>query len=468
MTKRTRKVAVVGGGITGLTAAYYLQKQSKEQGVELEVTLIEAAHRLGGKIQTLHKDGFVIERGPDSFPSRRKSIRLLAENLGIEDRLIQSSIGKTSILIGDELYPVPPGSIMGVPTAFSSFLASSLCSWSGKVRTAGDFILPRSSAKGEDQPLGLFLRRRFGHELVENVIEPLFSGLYAGDIDKLSLHSTFPEVEKTEQQHRSLMRGFKKNGAAESLMFGPETKGLFQTFEGGLSTLVNSLEKELTSCNVLKSVKVKNVEKSGEQVVLHLNSDSSVSADEVIFAIPHSNVLPLFEPFGLLDSLKDVSTTSIATISMAFSEEQVPGTSELNGFVVARNSDFTITACSLAHHKWPSLTPKGKKLFRTFIGRVGDEAVVDLSDSEIEKMVLADLKSSMDVEAKPDFTVVTRFKQAMPQYLVGHEKRVAEARGKMQQVFPMVQLVGGSYDGFALPDCVEQGEAAARQVLSRC
>ncbi|RNF39401.1 protoporphyrinogen oxidase [Planococcus salinus] len=468
MAARVRKVAVVGGGITGLTAAYYLQKQSKEQGVELEVTLIEATHRLGGKVQTLRKDGFVIERGPDSFLSRKKSINRLARDLGIEDRLIRNSTGKTSIAVENHLHPLPPGSVMGVPTVFSPFLTSSLCSWSGKLRVAGDFILPQSLAEDEDQPLGRFLRRRFGNEMVENVMEPLFSGVYAGDIDKLSLHSTFPELGNTEQKQRSLIRGLRKNRTVEQMGFDTESKSLFQTFDGGLSTLIYALEKELADCKVLKNIKVMAVEKSGDQVLLNLNNGSSVLADEVVFAIPHKHAQPLFEPFGLLENVKDMPSTSIATISMAFSGEQVRDTSELNGFVVARNSDLVITACSMAHRKWPSLTPEGKKLFRTFIGRVGDEAIVDLSDTEIEKMVLADLKKSLGVEATPEFTVVSRWKHAMPQYLVGHKERIAETKKEMQQVFPMIQLAGGSYDGFALPDCVEQGMAAANRILARC
>jgi oxygen-dependent protoporphyrinogen oxidase len=138
------------------------------------------------------------------------------------------------------------------------------------------------------------------------------------------------------------------------------------------------------------------------------------------------------------------------------------------GFVVARNSDFAITACSWVHRKWPTLAiPKGKKLLRAFVGRVGDESVVDLADHEIEKIVLADLRKTMQIEGNPDFTVVSRWKQAMPQYVVGHKKRITEAKEELEAEFPMVQMAGSSFDGFDLANCAEQGEKAARQLLER-
>ncbi|EIM05465.1 protoporphyrinogen oxidase [Planococcus antarcticus DSM 14505] len=466
MTEHTHKVIVVGGGITGLSAAYYLQKQAIEQGLEIEITLIEVAHRLGGNIQTLHKDGFVIERGPDSFVSRKNSIQQLAKELEIEDRLVQSAPGKTYVAVENNLYPIPVGSVMGVPTNFGSFLTSGISSWFGKARALGDFVLPASTTV-EDQPLGKFLRRRFGNELVENLIEPLFSGVFAGDIDRLSLTATFPELLKTEQQHRSLIRGLKKNRISDYRAFNTEKKGMFQTFEGGLETLVRTLEVELENCTILKGVKVEKLERQNDQAKLRLNNGATITADGVIFALPHVKLLPIFEPLGLLRGLKEMPSTSIATVSIAFPEGAVKPVQDCMGFVVARNSDFTITACSAAHLKWPSLTPPGKTMYRSFIGRVGDEAVVELSDQEIVKAVLEDLHKLLDIQANPEFTVVSRMKEAMPQYIVGHVERVALAKKELLEALPMVQIAGGSFEGFGLPACVDQGKAAANQLIER-
>ncbi|ALS79289.1 protoporphyrinogen oxidase [Planococcus kocurii] len=464
MTVQTHKVVVVGGGITGLSAAYYLQKQAIEQGLEIEITLIEAAHRLGGKIQTLQKDGFVIERGPDSFVSRKNSIQQLARELGIENQLVQSAPGKTHVVVENRLYPIPTESVMGIPTNFASFFTSGTSSWFGKIRTLGDFVLPASTIL-DDQPLGRFLRRRFGNELVENLIEPLFSGVFAGDIDRLSLKATFPELLAIEQQHRSLIHGLKKKKVSDYRAFDTEKEGLFQTFEGGLETLVQTLEKELEKCTILKGIKVEKIEQQQREIELTLNNETSITVDGVIFALPHAKLMPIFEPLGLLQGLKDMPSTSIATVSIVLPESVRASKSDCTGFVVARNSDFTITACSAAHLKWPSLTPSGKAVYRSFIGRVGDEAVVELSDGEIVKAVLEDLQKLLDIQLIPEFTVVSRWKEAMPQYLVGHDERVALAKKELQYAFPQVQVAGGSFEGFGLPACVDQGKAAATQLL---
>lgn len=209
MNEQRKKVVVVGGGITGLTAAFYLQKEVREKGLPIDILLLEASNRLGGKIQTIRRDGFIVERGPDSFLIRKKSFGVLAEDLGIADELVRNATGQAYVLYNDELHPIPPGSVMGIPTQLGPFMSSNLFSVAGKVRAAGDFFLGKSEAAG-DESLGRFFRRRLGNEVVDNLIEPLLSGIYAGDLDRLSLNSTFPQFKQVEQNHRSLILGMKK------------------------------------------------------------------------------------------------------------------------------------------------------------------------------------------------------------------------------------------------------------------
>lgn len=179
MDEQRKKVVIAGGGITGLSAAFYMQRQIREQNLPIDIILVEAKNRLGGKIQTVRRNGYIIERGPDSFLIRKKSMDRLAEELGIADQLVKNATGQSYVLLNDELHPIPGGSIMGVPTQMGPFLKSNLFSLTGKLRAAGDFFLPRSDIKG-DQSLGAFFRRRFGNEVVNNLIEPLLSGVYAG------------------------------------------------------------------------------------------------------------------------------------------------------------------------------------------------------------------------------------------------------------------------------------------------
>lgn len=457
-----RKVAIIGGGITGLAAAFYMQKEAKEQGYPLEVILIEASHRLGGKIQTVRRDGFIIERGPDSFLERKKSFGKFAEDLGIGDQLVANATGQAYILVNDGLHPIPGGSIMGIPTQITPFITSGLFSWSGKLRAACDLVLPKALGK-KDQSVGQFLRRRFGVEVVENLIEPLLSGVYSGDIYKMSLQATFPQFYKLEQEHRSLILGSKKTSSKQPVKKSKE--GIFRTFKNGLETIVEAIEAQLESGSVMKGVRVERFEKEGEQVNLFLNNDSEMLFDRVIFATPHLAALPLFEEHGLMNDFQEMPATSVATVAMAFKEEAVNQEKEGTGFLVSRNSDYSITACTWTHRKWPTTTPEGHVLLRGFVGRAGDESAVELSDSELEKVVLSDLRQTMKIDQDPLFTVVTRWRNASPQYMVGHKERVAKAKKEIQEQFPMIKLAGSSYEGLGLPDCVDQGKAAGNEII---
>ncbi|WP_342513025.1 protoporphyrinogen oxidase [Sporosarcina sp. FSL K6-1522] len=468
MDRQNKRVVIVGGGITGLSAAFYMQKEAREKGLPLEVILVEAANRLGGKIQTIRRDGFVIERGPDSFLIRKKSVGILAEDLGIEGELVRNATGQAYVLVNGELHPIPGGSVMGIPTQVSPFLKTGLFSWAGKIRAAGDFILPRSGIEG-DQSLGSFFRRRFGGEIVDNLIEPLLSGVYAGDIDHMSLQSTFPQFYEVEKKHRSLILGMKKTTPKQVPQkngYGAKKEGVFHTFRNGLETIVEALEPQLEPESVLKGVRIDAIKKqSDHKTLLELNDGQTIEADAVILTTGHGMASKLFAPYGLLQGLKEIPTTSVATVALAFPEEAVEQDREGTGFLVSRSSDYSITACTWTHRKWPTTTPKGKVLLRAFVGRVGDEAIVDLPDAEIEKIVLADLGKVLDIKGKPDFTVITRWKEDRPQYRVGHKQRIEAARAELKTQFPQVKLAGASYNGVGLPDCIDQGKAAVQEVL---
>lgn len=467
MTEQRKKVVIVGGGITGLSAAFYMQKEAREKGLPLDVILIEASNRLGGKIQTVRRDGFVIERGPDSFLIRKKSVGLLAEDLGIEDQLVKNATGQAYVFVNGVLHPIPGGSVMGIPTEITPFLKTGLFSWAGKIRAAGDFVLPRSDVKG-DQSLGGFFRRRFGMEIVDNLIEPLLSGVYAGDIDQMSLQSTFPQFYEVEKKHRSLILGMKKTTPKQlpqKNSHSAKKEGVFHTFRNGLETLVEAIEEQLNPGSVIKGARTETIETNGDKTMIELNDGQKIEADAVILTTGHEMASRLFAPHGLLQDLGQIPTTSVATVALAFPAASVVQDKEGTGFLVSRNSDYSITACTWTHRKWPTSTPEGKVLIRAFVGRVGDEAIVDLPDAEIEKIVLADLNKIIQITGQPDFTIVTRWKKDRPQYRVGHKQRIEAARTELQAKFPRVKLAGASYNGVGLPDCIDQGRAAVREIM---
>ncbi|XUX07650.1 protoporphyrinogen oxidase [Sporosarcina sp. UB5] len=468
MSEQKKRVVIVGGGITGLSAAFYMQKTAREQNLPIEVMLIEATNRLGGKIQTVRRDGFVVERGPDSFLIRKKSMDTFAKDLGLGGDLVRNATGQAYIHVNGQLQPIPGGSVMGIPTKVGPFLKSNLFSMAGKLRAAGDFVLPRSGIEG-DQSLGHFFRRRFGTEIVDNLIEPLLSGVYAGDIDKMSLQSTFPQFYEVEKKHRSLILGMKKmtpKQVPQKNGHGASQQGAFHSLRNGLESIVEAAEQHLEPGTVRKGVRIVSIAKHGEQTSLELNTGETVVADSVIVTTGHMTASQLFAPYGLLEGLKEIKTTSVATVALAFSAKNIVQDTEGTGFLVSRSSDFSITACTWVHRKWPTSTPEGKVLLRAFVGRVGEDAIVDLSDDEIERIVLEDLGKIITIKGKPDFTIITRFKEDRPQYRVGHRQRIDAARAELKEAFPNVKLAGASYDGVGLPDCINQGKAAVEEVIA--
>ncbi|WHY68302.1 protoporphyrinogen oxidase [Neobacillus sp. SuZ13] len=467
MTEEKQKIIIIGGGIAGLTSAFYLQKAIQEENLPFELKLIEASHRLGGKMQTVIRDGFTIERGPDSFLARKLSISRLAKEVGMDDQLVHNSTGKSYVLVNEKLHSMPGGSIMGIPTEVGPFLTTGLFSIPGKLRAAADFILPRSES-GKDQSLGEFFRRRLGDEVVENLIEPLLSGIYAGDIDQLSLMSTFPQFYEVEQKYRSLIIGMKKSTPSQpkTPVNKEKAKGAFLTFKTGLQSFAEAIEAKIDPKTILKGHRVDKITKNGNKYDVYLNNGETLVADSIIAATPHKITQSMFGDYRFFDPFKEVPSTSVATVALAFPEEAVKNDIEGTGFVVSRNSDYSITACTWTHKKWAHSTPKGKVLLRCYVGRAGEETIVDLSDDRIIKIVLDDLKKTMDITMNPDFSIISRWQNSMPQYTVGHKQRLTDILDHMNAELPGVFLAGASYGGVGLPDCIDQGEAAVQNVLN--
>lgn len=460
MSGEKRTVVIIGGGITGIAAAYYLQKTIKERQLPIECKLIEATHRLGGKLQTVIRDGFVIERGPDSFLARKTSASRLIHEVGLEDEIVHNATGKSYILANGKLYPIPGGSVMGIPTQIGPFITTGLFSPLGKLRAALDFILPPTKTEG-DLSLGQFFRRRFGDEVVDNLIEPLLSGIYAGDIDQMSLMSTFPQFFQLEQRYGSLVRGAKRTTPKAA----KQRKGAFQTLKTGLQSLVDEVEKRLEQGSVMKGVRVENVRREGTEYRLRLSNGEVWKADSIIIAIPHSSVPAMFADYPFFAPFQSVPSTSVATVALAFPESAIEQDIDGTGFVVSRRNDYTITACTWTHKKWPHAAPSGKALLRCYVGRPGDEEIVEQSDDEIVRVVLDDLNKIMRITGRPEFFVISRWKRAMPQYTVGHKERLANIKAHMDSELPGVFLAGSSYEGLGLPDCIAQGEEAVKKVL---
>ncbi|CAM3970771.1 protoporphyrinogen oxidase [Alkalicoccus chagannorensis] len=457
-----KKTVVVGGGITGLSAAYFLN----QKGIDIE--LYEASGRLGGSIYTERKGGYVIERGPDSFLARKRSLYNLAAALGIADELETTKAG-AYILHRKKLHRIPAGAVMGIPTKWRPFLSTGLFTPAGKLRAAMDMVLP-GSRQEEEESVGSFFRRRLGNEVVDHMIEPLLSGVYAGNIDHLSLEATFPQFREVEDHHRSLILGMKKTMGEKApeqdpILLGPEQKpaGMFLTFRRGLETLTEKLAEQLPSERVHLHAKLISLEKEDGRYRLHFADGSSTTADHVLMTLRHHDAAPLFEDLPSFHEMQQVPSTSVATAAMTFRKSDLPEM-EGSGFLVPKKEGYTITACTWTHLKWPHTAPEGGALLRAYVGRPGEEAVVDESDEKIKEIVLKDLFSIMGVKAKPEHVFITRYRNAMPQYQIGHKQRLDELQAAMEETYPGVEILGASFRGIGMPDCVTQAEKAASRI----
>ncbi len=469
MTDQVKRLLIVGGGISGLSAAYYAWKHSLNQNVKLEITLVEKSKTLGGKIQTLHRDGFIIERGPDSFLARKTPIIELTKELGLEGELTATNPAakKTYILNKKRFHRIPPGLILGIPTKILPFIRTSLISPLGKARAALDIILPARKDQ-TDESLGSFLERRLGSEVLNNIAEPLLAGIYAGDTHTLSLQSTFPQFQQLENKYRSLIIGMvqsRKRTASTVQLPDPIKDSMFLTYKKGLKTLVDALIDRLESVELITEINVEAISKSGSEYEVTFSNGVAWKGEAIILAIPSYQAGKLLNKLSSSETLDQLPYVSVANIIMAYEASEIVHPLDGTGFVVPKTEGRFITACTWTSSKWLHTSPSDKILLRCYMGRSGQEDWIHLSDEEIENKVRLEIKEIMGIEAKPLFVEVTRWRNSMPQYAVGHLERIRNVRNHVSRDYPGIRLTGSSYEGVGLPDCIQQGKEASKQTL---
>lgn len=460
-----KRVVIVGGGVTGLSAAYHLQKQVRSAKLPIEITLVEGSSRLGGRIHTIKRGGFTIEKGPDSLLARKPVAMELVKELGIVDQTRRNSTGQSFMLIKNRLHKMPKGAFMGVPKEVGPLMRSNSFTLSGKVRGLMDLIIPKKKST-EDESLGHFMRRRFGNQVVDNQIDPLLSGIHSGDIDQMSLQAIYPIFGQMEQKYGSVMKGLSKTMPKPGK--NKKTKpaqGQFFSFTNGLQTLVDTLEAKLDSVEIIRENKVNHMEKKEEGYHLLLNSGRVLEADFVLAAVPHTQVPGMLSKHQPLRELLDIPATSTANVVLAFDEKQIKRDLDGTGFLVTRNSNYRITACTWTHRKWEGTAPEGKALLRCYVGKPDGQKVVNESDEKLVNIVLKDLNKVMKIKGQPLFYEITRFIEARPQYHVGHLELVDRIRDYVNKQLPNLELIGSSYDGTGLPDCIEHGQKGAELAL---
>jgi len=475
------KIVVIGGGIAGLSAAYYAKKNAPDS----HITLIESDSRWGGKIITdraaFADNQFIIEGGPDTFLATKPYATALCKELGLGERLHGTNPNQknTYVLHRNKLEPLPDGLAMMIPTNVQAILRSHLVSWFGKARMGFDFIQPAKSLNG-DESLGAFVSRRLGREAYENLIEPLMSGIYAGDGDQLSLASTFPYLRDLEIKYGSLARGVlqmrKKSVGVqspptlhrrqESSDSVPGSRSAFLTPTTGLAEIVEALVAHLQNADLRLNTRVTSISRNVQRGTWNVILDSeTLDADALILATPayvSGTLLASFDP-ALASVLKSIPYASTATVSLAYRQSDLTRPLDGYGYVIPRREGRKALACTWTSTKFPHRAPEGYALIRVFVGRAGQD--IPWNENELLELAKEELHLTLGIVTEPILSRVFLWENAMPQYNLGHPEILKRIDAALEN-HPGLALAGNGYRCIGIPDCIHSGEAAVEKILN--
>ncbi|MGH7149786.1 MAG: protoporphyrinogen oxidase [Planctomycetota bacterium] len=450
-------VAIVGGGITGLAAAQRLA----ERGASF--LLLEAEERLGGKIRTERVEGFVLEGGPDCFLSIKPAGLALCRALGIEDRLqgTDPAFARAFVKRKGRLHELPEGMSGLVPSRILPLLTTPLLSPLGRLRAAVEPLVP-ARRTGADETIASFASRRLGRETYEWLVEPLLSGIYAGDGRALSLEATFPQLAALERERGSLLRAMVRRPRSGRGTVPPP----FVTPRGGLGEIVEAVASRLPRESLRLGAAVERLEEEGDGFRLHLAGGEGIACDSVLLATPAFAAAKTLGPLDadLARALSEIPFVSTATVSLAFPAPAVPRRLDGYGYLSPRAEGGPLVACTWTSNKFPARVPAGHVLVRLFLGRAGMEGVLRREDEELLAFARRELEALFGISAPPSLERVFRWPRGMPQYTVGHRARL-ERIERLLAGHPGLHLAGCSYRGVGIPDCIASGWGAADAVL---
>jgi len=457
-----KRIAIVGGGISGLTAAFYLEK-ARASGAELECTLFESGQQLGGSLSSDRVEGCLVEAGPDSFLTEKPWALTLCQDLGIADQLIGSNDRqrKTYIFAKGQLVVMPEGLMFLVPTKLVPTALSPLFSWTTKIRMARELLHP-PRAMHDDETVAELVERHFGAEVVDRLADPLLSGVYGGDASKLSARAVLPRFVEMEEKYGSLSRAML---AAHREMLATRkhpAPPLFTSLLDGMQQMVDAIVQRLDPARLRLRTHIRRVypEDGGWRVATELNGDQRF--DAVILATPANVAGILLDGVdrGLARNLMGITYSSSVTVTLGYYRDQIKGLPPGFGFLVPRSEGMRMLACTFVHNKFPHRAPEGKGILRCFLGGARDEAVLGLTDDEILDTVHRELRDVLQLGARPIFARVYRWRGAMAQYEPGHIARVERIEKRVAEL-PGLALAGNAYHGIGVPDCIRAGMLAA-------
>lgn len=451
-----RSIAVIGGGLAGLTSAYRLQKRGRN------VTLFEASDRCGGPIGTSFDQGYLLERGPDGFVRSKQSAEALVRELGLGDELIETrpEYRKLYVWKRQQLQPVPDGLALVVPSDVRAWLRSPLATLRGRARALADLVLPRGEPD-VDETIGSFVRRRLGDEVSTLFAESVLAGIHSGDPDRLSLRATFPQLAQMEREHRSLIlaaqRARKSRGKTAPV-------SAFLSLRRGMGSLIDALIEALPKETIRLRTPVRSIALVGRRWAVQTDEGTSLF-DGVHLALPPRFAAPLLASVApqaarLLSGIRHVSS---AVVLLGYRTEQIAMPLDASGFVVPPTEDCELTASTWLSHKWPGRVPEGHALLRGFLGGSRDPEAHLQSDEQLVERARAGFARTVGASGAPVLHRVVRYADTSPQMELGHQQRAASVRALLREL-PSIELGAAGVFGVGIPDTIKQASEAAERL----
>jgi oxygen-dependent protoporphyrinogen oxidase len=453
------RVVIIGGGISGLSTAYYLAKGG------IPSTIIESRPRLGGVIQTERVEGCTIEAGPDSFLSAKPAALDLIRELGLANDVIGSNdhLRVTFVKKNGRLVPLPDGLMMMVPTKVLPLVTTGLVGVGTKVRM-GMELLRAPKVHTEDQSVADFVREHYGQEAVDYLAEPLLSGIYGGDPRQLSVSAVLPRFVELASRYGSLTRGVLAMRAQAPK--GQHPTPLFRTLKGGLGQLVDSVRAYIQGKTEVVSGRAESIEREGAAYRVRVGSDW-ITADHAVVACEAHNAGALLTSVDarLAELLSAAQYSSSMTVALGYDAADFVRLPEGFGFLVPKKERRRLVACTWVGTKFSHRVPAGKVVARCFLGGIDGAAILTESDQTVTATVIDELRDIAGVSGRPKFTRIFRWPRSMAQYTVGHPARLAEIESRLAAT-PALYVAGNAYQGIGIPDCIRMGRAAAEKILA--
>jgi protoporphyrinogen/coproporphyrinogen III oxidase len=457
-----KKVVVVGGGITGLTTMYHLDKLKREHALDIELTLVERNVELGGKIKTVKQQPFIMETGADSIVARNEGVLSFIQELQLGDELVYNETGTSFIYTNGKLHKIPEDSIFGIPMSVDSLMKSTLVSKEGKRKALMDLEIPNTSFTKESS-VGEFLEAYLGRELVENQIAPVLSGVYSGKLKDLTMATTLPYLLEYKNRYGSIIKGLEINKEK----FNSSSKGKFISFRSGLSTLIDRMEAIIMDAEILKGVEIVSLKKEDGKYHLTLTNSKMIEADYVVFATTHDVTQKILNDGRMNVDFNRLKNSSLTSIYVGFELMDKVLPEDGTGFITSHGSDIICDACTWTSRKWKHTSEHHELLVRLFYKSTNAfyDELKELSEEELTKVALDDISKSLGISEPPASIKVTNWKNLMPNYHLEHNQAVESLQRRLKNDYPNVMLAGASYFGVGIGACMRNGKETAASLV---